>query len=60
MKHTEILSRLEAHEAECNLRYQRIEERLAEQKESLKSLDMKIWGIAVLVIIAPFSSQIIG
>tara|TARA_R100000935_G_C2747612_1_gene128434 strand:- start:507 stop:689 length:183 start_codon:yes stop_codon:yes gene_type:complete len=60
MKHTEILARLESHEIECNLRYQRIEERLNEQKDSLKSLDMKIWGIAVLVIIAPFSSLIIN
>mgnify|MGYP001342954595 FL=1 len=60
MKHTEILARLEYHEIECNLRYQRIEERLNEQRDSLKSLDIKIWGIAVLVIIAPFSSLIIN
>ena len=60
MKHTEILARLETHEVECNLRYKRIEERLAEQKDSLKSLDVKIWGIVVLVIISPFSSLIIG
>tara|TARA_R110002153_G_scaffold92308_2_gene224269 strand:- start:4178 stop:4462 length:285 start_codon:yes stop_codon:yes gene_type:complete len=60
MKITEVLAKLEKHEAECNLRYQRIEEKLVEQKQastaqqlSLKGLDLKIWGLAVLIIIVP-------
>ena len=50
---TEVWVRLEKHEAECTLRYQRINEKLGEQKASMKALDLKIWGLAVLIIIAP-------
>ena len=53
MKVTEVLAKLEKHEAECNLRYKRIEEKLGEQKLSMKALGLKIWGLAVLIIIAP-------
>lgn len=53
MKVEEVLAKLEKHEAECNLRYQRIEERLDDQKETLKSLDVKIWGLGILIIVAP-------
>jgi len=49
MRVEEVLSRLEKHEAECNLRYKRIEERLDDQKDmvsknsdALTRLDMKI------------------
>lgn len=50
MRPEEVLIKLEQHEAECNLRYLRIEEKLGEQSESLKLLDTKIWGIAALII----------
>ena len=50
MKPEEVLLKLEHHEAECALRYERIEEKLSEQSESLKLLDTKIWGIAALII----------
>ena len=53
MEVTEVLAKLEKHEAECTLRYKRIEEQLGEQKLSIKALDIKIWGLAVLIIIAP-------
>ena len=56
----DLFSRLEKHEAECNLRYKRIEEWLNEQKETLKNLDYKIWGIGVLVVIAPFAGKFLG
>ena len=56
----DLFSRLEKHEAECNLRYKRIEERLNEQKETLKNLAYKIWGIGVLVVIAPFAGKFLG
>jgi len=48
------LQRLIQHEKECELRYERIGERLDDQKDHLKSLDAKIWGLAVLIIITPF------
>jgi hypothetical protein len=54
----EVLAKLEKHEAECNLRYQRIEERLEDHKSSLKSLDVKLWALAVLILIAPFVQKI--
>jgi hypothetical protein len=55
-----LASRLEKHEAECALRYARIEERLDYQKEALSKLDLKIWGLAILIISAPIFSKIIG
>ena len=64
MQVEEVLSRLEKHEAECNLRYRRIEERLDDQKEfiaknseALSKLDLKIWGIAVLIVLAPVAAN---
>ena len=60
MKVEEVLAKLEKHEAECNLRYQRIEERLDDQKEHLKSLDIKIWGLGILIIVAPLVHKLLG
>jgi hypothetical protein len=60
MKIAEVLSKLEKHEAECNLRYQMIEEKLADQKQTLKGLDVKIWGLAVLIIIAPLVHKLLA
>ena len=50
VKSEDVLVRLEQHEAECNLRYKRIEERLDEQRDTLKGLDLRIWGIGALII----------
>lgn len=65
MRVEEVLSRLEKHEAECNLRYKRIEERLDDQKEmvlktseAVTRLDMKIWGLAILIIVSPFAAKL--
>ena len=55
-----VLSKLEKHEAECNLRYQRIEERLDDHKSSLKALDVKLWALAVLILIALFVQRFLG
>lgn len=60
MKVVDVLSKLEKHEAECNLRYQRIEEKLTENKSALKAFDVKLWGLAVLILIAPFVGKLIG
>ena len=56
----EVLSKLEKHEAECALRYARIEERLDDQKGSLKALDLKIWGLAILIISVPILNRLVG
>lgn len=58
MKIVDVLTRLEKHEAECNLRYQRIEEKLTDHKDALKSFDIKLWGLAVLILIAPFVGKL--
>ena len=67
MEIQEILARIERHEAECNLRYARIEKRLEDQKElisknstSLERLDLKVWGLAVLIITTPFAAKFLG
>ncbi len=60
MRVEEVLAKLEKHEAECNLRYQRIEERLDDHKSSLKALDVKLWALAVLILIAPFVQKFLG
>ena len=38
MKASDVLKKLEQHEAECVLRYKRIEERLDEQRANIKNL----------------------
>lgn len=53
MRVEDVLARLEKHEAECNLRYQRIEEKLSEQSTKLGSLDLKIWGLGILIVVTP-------
>ncbi len=65
MEIQQLIAKLEKHEAECNLRYARIEERLDDQKEfisknsdSLSKLDIKIWGLAILIIVSPFAAKI--
>lgn len=60
MKAIEVLKELEKHEAECLLRYTHIEKELSDQKNTLKLLDAKVWGIAVLIIVAPFAARLLG
>lgn len=50
MKAEDVLQQLEKHEAECTLRYKRIEERLDDHKSSLEKLDLRMWGLAALII----------
>lgn len=46
----DVLLLLADHENECNTRYERIEEKLAEQKSFLEKLDLRMWGLAVLIV----------
>jgi len=39
----DLLNRLERHEAECNERYEKID-------KQLDKLDMRLWGIAILIV----------
>ena len=60
MRVEDVLSRLEKHEAECNLRYSRIEEKLSEQNKTLAGMDIRIWGIAILILITPLVHKVWG
>ncbi len=60
MRNEDILARLEKHEAECNLRYKRIEERQNEFLTSLKSVGNKLWGVIIIIIGMPFFQAFIG
>jgi len=46
----DVLLLLERHESECNLRYEAINDKLSSQSATLKTLDMRMWGIAALII----------
>jgi hypothetical protein len=67
----DLLGRLEKHEAECSLRYQRIEEKLAESREAMDAMDKKIdrfdgrlWAIILAVFLGPvitlFLTKLLG
>ncbi len=45
MKAEEVLKLLEKHEAECSQRYSDIQDKL-------KSLDNRMWGIMILIVVA--------
>lgn len=53
MSPEDVLAKLAQHEMKCDLRYQRIEERLDDQKEELLWLKKMMWGLVVLIFIAP-------
>ena len=54
MKESEVaLARLEKHEAECSLRYKRLDEKLSEYAEVIKAVDNKLWRIGILVLLSP-------
>lgn len=67
----DLLGRLEKHESECSLRYQRIEEKLSESKEAMDAMDKKIdrfdgrlWAIILAVFLGPvitlFLTKLLG
>lgn len=47
----EVLKQLEKHEESCDKRYEQIQKQLT-------GLDIKVWGIAILIIIAPFAQKL--
>ena len=54
-----VMAELAKHEAECNIRYNRIEELLDDQQTNMTKLDQRLWGIVGLVIIAPFLQRLL-
>jgi len=67
----DLLSRLEKHEAECSLRYERIEEKLAENSDAFEKMEKKIdkfdgrlWAIVIAVFLGPaitiFLTKLLG
>ena len=63
----DLLARLEKHEAECSLRYQRIEEKLAESSEAIEKMDKKIdkfdgrlWAIVLAAFSAPLVTVLLA
>tara|TARA_A100001388_G_C28667859_1_gene450024 strand:+ start:430 stop:789 length:360 start_codon:yes stop_codon:yes gene_type:complete len=51
MKVADVLKKLEKHEKSCDKRYEQIQ-------KQLDRLDLKIWGLAVLIIFAPFINRV--
>ena len=52
MKAEDVLKQLEKHEQECNRRY-------ADIQDKLKSLDNRLWGIMILIVVAAGLEQLI-
>lgn len=48
----EVLRQLEKHEDSCDKRY-------AEIQRQLGRLDIKVWGLAVLIVVAPFAERLL-
>ena len=46
----ETMSKIEAHEKECSIRYVNIERRLEEGSQKFKRLELMLWGIYPLII----------
>ena len=44
------LQEINAHERECALRYERIEERLADGSRRFDRLERMLWGVIILII----------
>jgi|GEM_PF-1727841 hypothetical protein len=55
----DVLLLLERHESECNIRYEAINEKLAGQSETLKTLDMRMWGIAGLIVATAIAERFV-
>ena len=54
------LQEINAHERECALRYERIEERLADGSRRFDRLERMLWGVIVLIIGTLLVPQFLG
>jgi hypothetical protein len=55
----DVLLLLADHEEECNARYERIEEKLSDQKKFLEKLDLRIWGVAGLIVATAIAERFV-
>ena len=56
----EALNEIRTHERECALRYERIEERLAEGSKRFQKLEKMIWGVYILIVGSILVPQFLG
>ena len=54
------LQEINAHERECALRYERIEDRLADGSRRFDRLERMLWGVIVLIIGTLLVPQFLG
>lgn len=54
------IAKIEAHEKECALRYEAIEQRLQSGEKRFDRLEMMIWGVYATVIVAVALPQFMG
>jgi len=56
----QALQEINAHERECALRYERIEERLADGSRRFDRLERMLWGVIILIIGTLLVPQFLG
>ena len=59
-KAQEALQEINAHERECVLRYERIEERLADGSRRFDRIERMLWGVIILIIGTLLVPQFLG
>ena len=59
-KAEEALQEINTHERECALRYERIEERLADGQLRFDRIERMLWGVIILIIGAILVPQFLG
>ena len=59
MEADDVLKLLEKHEEECNRRYAQIQHQLDKVDSRLDKLDLRLWGIAALIIAAAVTERFI-
>jgi len=59
-KADEALQEINTHERECALRYERIEERLADGSRRFDRIERMLWGVIILIIGAILVPQFLG
>ena len=59
-KAQEALQEINAHERECALRYERIEERLADGSRRFDRIERMLWGVIILIIGSLLVPQFLG
>jgi len=59
-KADQALQEINTHERECALRYERIEERLADGSRRFDRIERMLWGVIILIIGSLLVPQFLG